>query len=379
DQLLAMFEAHPELEPKDIIVMTPDIESYSPLIGAVFGSRKVVNGRALPFSIADRLIRKEGELFGTLLSVLALVGSRMEISRVLAVIERAPVRSRFGLSLNELERIEKWLGAVNIRWGIDDDDRQQRGLPETTENTWRFGLDRLLLGYAMVGDNQRDFAGVLPYDDLEGGEVEALGRFLDFTEKLFEYVRKLASKRNLADWSDILLAIFKDLLAVSDEQEHEREFIQRTLSTLRDVQVDAAFGDEVEFEVVMAELDKAGQTDSLSSGFMAGGITFCEMLPMRAVPFKIVCLLGMNDGVYPRPTTVPAFDLIAANPQLGDRSRRKDDRYLFLESILSARQCLYLSYVGQSVRDGSFLSPSVLVSELVEYLVHRFSVAKERI
>ena len=122
------------------------------------------------------------------------------------------------------------------------------------------------------------------------------------------------------------------------------------------MQLDAIYDDEVEFEVVMAELDKAGQTDSLSSGFMAGGVTFCEMLPMRAVPFKVVCLLGMNDGAYPRPTAVPAFDLIAANPRLGDRSRRKDDRYLFLESILSARKCLYLSYVGQSVRDGSLLS-----------------------
>jgi exodeoxyribonuclease V gamma subunit len=379
DQLLAMFEESPELEPKDIIVMTPDIESYSPLIGAVFGSRKVIKGRALPFSLADRVIKKEGVLFGTLLNILDLVGSRLEISRVLAVLERAPVRGRFDLSLEELERIERWLGVVNIRWGIDAADRGQLGLPATAENTWRFGLDRLLLGYAMVGGNRRDFGGVLPCDDLEGSEVEALGRFMDFTDKLFGYVRQLAAKRTLAAWSDILLALFNDLLAVSDEQEHEREFINRTLVGLGEVQNEAAFTDEVEFEVVMAELDKAGQTDSLSSGFMAGGITFCEMLPMRAVPFKIVCLLGMNDGAYPRPTTVPAFDLIAAQPQLGDRSRRKDDRYLFLESILSARHCLYLSYVGQSVRDGSHLSPSVLVSELVEYLLHRFTVKRERI
>lgn len=379
DQLLAMFEDSPGLEPKDIIVMTPDIESYSPLIGAVFGSRKVVQGRALPFSIADRVIRKEGALFGALLNILELVGSRMEISRVVALLERAPVRERFGLSLNDLERLEKWLSAVNIRWGIDGNDRGQWGLPETVENTWRFGLDRLLLGYAMVGDNQHDFGGVLPYDELEGNEVAALGRFLDFTDKLFGYVRQLAAKRTLADWATVLLALFDELLVANDEQEPEREFIIRTLTGLGEVQIDSAFTDAVEFEVIMAELDKAGQTDSLSSGFMAGGITFCEMLPMRAVPFKVVCLLGMNDGAYPRPTTMLAFDLIAAQPQLGDRSRRKDDRYLFLESILSARQCLYLSYVGQSVRDGSFLSPSVLVSELVEYLLRRFTVARERI
>jgi exodeoxyribonuclease V gamma subunit len=379
DQLLALFENLPGLEPKDIIVMTPDIETYSPLIGAVFGSRKVLDGRPLPFSIADRSIKKEGVLFGTFLTVLGLVGSRMEISRVLAVLEREPVRCRFAVSLDELELIEKWLGAVNIRWGIDDSDRHRLGLPATVENTWRFGLDRLLLGYAMVGGNRHDFAGILPYDDLEGGEVAVLGRFLDFTDKLFDYARRLAGQRDLAGWSDLLLALFNDLLAVGEGQEQEWEFIGRTIAGLRKMQGDAAFSAEVEFEVVLAELEKAGRSDSLTSGFMAGGITFCEMLPMRAVPFKVVCLLGMNDGAYPRPSTVPSFDLIAANPRLGDRSRRKDDRYLFLESILSARQCFYLSFVGQSIRDGSPLAPSVLVSELVEYLMNRFTVGRQRI
>lgn len=379
DQLLARFEQSPELEPKDIIVMTPDIETYSPLIEAVFGSRKVVDGRVLPYSIADRVIKREGELFNTFLAVLDLVGSRLEISKVLAIIERGPIRNRFGLTRHEIELIEKWLAAVNIKWGIDGSDRLQMGLPPIHENSWRAGLDRLLLGYAMVGNNQRDFADVLPYDELEGNEVEALGRFLDFSDKLFDYVRKLTGRMGLLAWANLLSALFNDLLAVNEEQEKEREFIFRTLAALGEVGSAAEFVDEVEFEVIKAELETAGQAESLSSGFMAGGITFCEMLPMRAVPFKIVCLLGMNDGDYPRPATAPAFDLIAANPQIGDRSRRKDDRYLFLESILSARQCLYLSYVGQSVRDGSSLSPSVLVSELVEYLMHRFGVEKARI
>jgi exodeoxyribonuclease V gamma subunit len=303
----------------------------------------------------------------------------MELSRVLAVLEREPVRCRFAVSLPELELIEKWLGAVNIRWGIDAADRRRFGLPATAENTWRFGLDRLLLGYAMVGGNRHDFAGVLPYDDLEGGAVVVLGRFLDFTDKLFGYAQQLARKRDLADWADLLLALFNDLLVVGDGREQEWELIGRTIAGLRQVRSDAAFRGEVEFEVVLAELEKAGQSDSLTAGFMAGGITFCEMLPMRAVPFKVVCLLGMNDGAYPRPTTAPSFDLIAANPRLGDRSRRKDDRYLFLESLLSARSCFYLSYVGQSIRDGSSLAPSVLVSELVEYLMQRFTVARERI
>jgi len=379
DQLLSIFEARSDLEPKDIIVMTPDIESYSPLIGAVFGSRKIGDERAIPFSIADRTIKREGVLFGAFLSILELAGSRMEISRVLAVIEKEPIRRRFGLSLKELEQVEKWLSSVNIRWGIDAEDRLRLGLPATNENTWRFGMERLLVGYAMAGGNRLDFAGILPYDDLEGNEVELLGRFLDFSDKLFAYVRQLAGKRTLADWAEIFLALFADLLAADDEQESERQFINDTLNGLRELQVDLAFDGEVDFDVVVAELEAVGRSDSLTSGFMAGGITFCEMLPMRAVPFKVVCLLGMNDGAFPRPATVPGFDLIAASPRLGDRSRRKDDRYLFLESVLSARQFLYISYIGQSVRDGAAHGPSVLVSELIEYLARRFEVSEERI
>jgi exodeoxyribonuclease V gamma subunit len=379
DQLLGMFEDSADLGPHEIIVMTPDIESYGPLIEAVFGSRKAVDGRNLPFSIADRSLKREGVLFNAFLHVLELAGSRMEASRVMAVLEKEPVRRRFALSLKELELVEKWLTAVNIRWGVDAEDRRRLGLPATIENTWRFGLDRLLLGYAMVGRTQRDFAGVLPFDDLEGGQVEALGRFLDFTTKLFTYVRQLDGKRSLAGWADLLLAIFGEFLEVSDEREGERQFVVGALTGLREVGSNGDFGGEVEFDVVMAELEEIGRGDSLTSGFMAGGITFCEMLPMRAVPFKVVCLLGMNDNAFPRPATVPAFDLIGTNPQPGDRSRRKDDRYLFLESILSARQSLYLSYIGQSVRDGGSLPPSVLVSELVEYLAARFAVGKERI
>ncbi|MFN2365060.1 MAG: exodeoxyribonuclease V subunit gamma, partial [Desulfurivibrionaceae bacterium] len=379
DQLLGMFEEFADLGPHEIIVMTPDIEAYGPLIDALFGSRKVVDGRNLPFSIADRSLKREGTLFNAFLHLLELAGGRMEVSRVMAALEKEPVRGRFALSLKDLELIEKWITGVNIRWGIDGEDRRRLGLPATVENTWRFGIDRLLLGYAMLGRNRRDFAGIMPFDDLEGGQVETLGRFLDFATGLFTHVRRLNGKRSLADWADILLVIFRGFLEVADEQEGEGQFIVGALSGLREVEAGGDFGGEVEFDVVMAELQEIGRSDSLTSGFLAGGITFCEMLPMRAVPFKVVCLLGMNAQAFPRPTIPPAFDLISANPRAGDRSRRKDDRYLFLESILSARQCLYLSYVGQSVRDGSSLPPSVLVSELIEYLAGRFEVEKERI
>jgi exodeoxyribonuclease V gamma subunit len=372
DQLLAMFEEDPDLEPRDIMVMTPDIELYSPLIDAVFSSRQVGSGQRLPFSITDRKVRKEGELVGSFLSIIELAGRRLEIGEVLAVLEKEPVRRRFGISPDDLELVAKWLAGVNVCWGVDGDDRQQMGLPAVEENTWRSGLDRLLLGYAAVGDGHHDFAGILPFDDIEGGEVEVLGRFLDFTGELFRYVRLLAGSNTLGEWFGILRDLFNDLLAVDDGEETELKFVVAIINNLRLEMEESGYTDKVDFEAIKAELTDACEDGSLTTGFMVGGITFCEMLPMRAVPFKAVCLLGMNDGAFPRTTSIPSFDLIGVEPRPGDRSRRKDDRYLFLEAIISAREYLYICYVGQSVRDGSKLLPSVLVSELIEYLGRRF-------
>jgi exodeoxyribonuclease V gamma subunit len=375
DRLLALFEADPGLEPREVLVMTPDIESYSALIQAVFGSRNHDGGAVIPFRIADRFISNEGELVGSFLALLKMVGTRMEISRVVALLEMAPVRARFGLSPDEVELCAKWLAEVNVRWGIDEEDRRQLGLPATRENTWRFGLERLLLGYAMRGLEGHGFADILPYDDLEGGDAVVLGKFLDFAEKMFVASRKLPGRRTLRQWSVLLLDLAAELLAVEDYRDGEWRFLGEALQGLAAGETAVGYSEPVSFEVALSCLERVCRADRLTAGFLAGGVTFCELLPMRSVPFKVICLLGLNDGAFPRPEPRPSFDLIAAQPRPGDRSRRKDDRYLFLEVLLSARQHLHLSYVGRSVRDGSELPPSVLVSELREYLQSRCPAA----
>jgi exodeoxyribonuclease V gamma subunit len=379
DRLLALFEADRNLEPRDVLVMTPDIESYSSLIQAVFGSRNHGVGAVIPFRIADRFISNEGELVGSFLALLKMVGSRLEISRVLALLEMAPVRARFGLTPDEVELCAGWLTEVNVRWGIDEQDRRELGLPATRENTWKFGMERLLLGYAMRGKSGEGFAAILPYDNLEGGETAVLGRFLDFAERLFAAVRELPGSRTLRQWSEVLLRLADGMLAVENYQDNEWRSLAGILQGLAYGEDEAGFAAPVTFEVAFSALERACRAERLTAGFLAGGVTFCELLPMRAVPFKVICLLGLNDGAFPRPEPTPSFNLIAAQPRPGDRSRRKDDRYLFLEVLLSARQHLHLSYVGRSVRDGSELPPSVLVSELTEYLQSRFPEAADAV
>ncbi|MBU0480238.1 MAG: exodeoxyribonuclease V subunit gamma [Proteobacteria bacterium] len=366
DQILKMFADDPDLRPRDILVMMPDIEAYSPLIQAVFSVPE--EGVAIPYSIADRKLGNEGVLVRAVQDIFDLGRSRFEVSRVLGILEHDAVLRKFGFSGEDFARIESWLADVNVRWGIDPESKVEMGLPGTVDNTWRQGLDRLLLGYAMAGNGSRVFADILPADNIEGNESEILGRFIEFTEKLFLFTGEIRQQRDLAGWSELLADLLQEMIEPEIDRQQEFSLLVRVIASLAEKQAGAEYRELLDFDVVRSCLDHDLAQGGLSTGFLTGAVTFCELLPMRAVPCKCICLLGMNEGAFPRIGGAPGFDLIAANPRLGDRSKKNDDRYLFLETLLSARKILYISFVGQSNKDGGTRLPSALVSELLDGL-----------
>ena len=367
DQLLYLFETHPNLKPSDIIVMTPDIGFYAPFIQAVFSLPKE-EPRFIPFTIADRGLRQESAMADHFMKILDLKDSRFSASSVFDLLETSSVRARFSFTEDDLELIHTWIDESGIRWGIDAPMRAALDLPASRRNTWQEGLERMLLGYALPSDGrQRLFKGILPFDLIEGSDTAILERFLAFTQRLFAAMDDLSPSHPAGQWSSIL----KDLLEsffITDEEDllPEAHNIRQILDDL--ASLSSAFSGSVPLEVIRLWLKDRFDKGSLGHGFLTGGITFCAMLPMRSIPFRIVCLVGMNDGAYPRESPVQAFDLMVKSPRPGDRSRRQDDRYLFLEALLSARQTFYISYAGQSIEDNSNRPPSVLVSELLDYI-----------
>lgn len=365
DNLLAMFEADPELMPRDILVMTPDIETYAPYVQAVFDAPGDDSMR-LPFSIADRSARRENQTLNGFLALLDIPGSRLGAVQVTRLLEYSDIRDRFGLVEADLPYIEHWIEATGIRWGIDGKARLAADLPGFSDNTWRAGLDRLLLGYAMPGGNRNLFDGILPYDHIEGAETRILGRFIEFVDRLFDWAGMLTAPRRLTEWQQTLFGLIDQFLQPVESAERQLELLRRALDDFAVFETAAGFSEPVNLEVVRSQLQTRLEQNLYGSGFITGGITFCAMLPMRSIPSKVICLMGMNNESFPRDNQPLNFDLIAAFPQIADRSRRKDDKYLFLESILSARQQLYISYIGQSIQDNSTLPPSVLVNELLD-------------
>lgn len=373
DQLLALFEADPTLKPSDILVMTPNIGLYAPFVQAVFALPKE-DPRWMPFTIADRGLRQASVLADHFLKLLDLTEGRLGASQVFDFLESPAVRDRFALSEDDLEVVHTWIEASGIRWGLDADSRAAMDLPADPQNTWRLGLDRMLLGYALpASDADRLFQGLLPLGGIEGSDTVILERFLAFTERLFVTIGELSRPRTLAEWSDYGSVLLETFFAVDqDVYDRDARAIRQILNDLSVTAESSSYMDPLPLDVIKAWLADQLEARSVGQGFLAGGVTFCAMLPMRSIPFDVLCLVGMDDGAYPRESPTLTFDLMARHPRPGDRSRRGDDRYLFLEALVSARKTFYISYVGQAIDDNSIRPPSVLVSELMDYIEEAF-------
>lgn len=358
DQLLALFTAHPDVTPADVVIMTPDIDKYAPYLDAVFSSAPY----PLPFSIADRSPGYAQSITNLCEHLLSIPQGRCDVESVLTLLEFEEVRARIGVDETQVQQCRAWIRAVNIRWGTEAGMRSELGGANTPEHTWRYGLDRLLLGYAMPGEAL--FNGILPWNEIEGSQAEMLGRLQHVLEAVFELANWGRQTQPLAEWN----RRFRYLLDAVVGEDAPLQAVWQALDNLGKTVAQANFGQPLEWAVFQSALAEQLDKRSESDGFLGRGITCCALMPMRTVPFRFVALIGMNDGVYPRRDARASFDRMGQEIKRGDRLKRDEDRYLFLESILSARDWLYISYVGQSPHDNSELPPSVLVSELMDYL-----------
>ncbi len=374
DQLLARFDADPTLEPRHVVVMTPDIEAYAPLVEAVFGAEDVDTATAIPWRLADRSLRHNNPIAEALVQVLQLVTGRVTATEVLDLLVLEPVRDRLGLTAEDLPQLQTWVREAGIRWGIDAAHRAEHGQPAYAQNTWRFGFDRLLLGTALPGDGRRLFGGVLPWDEVEGLATELLGRFIDGCETLFQWLRRLSAPRPLARWRVDLLAALDALTRNPDDDDWLRQQVREVLDALGAEADAAGFHQAVALPALRAELEQRFASSPGASGFLSGAVTFCAMVPMRSVPFRVVCLLGMDDGAFPRGGPRPAFDLTARRPRVGDRDARDEDRYLLLEALLAARDDVLVLYTGRGQRSNERLPPAVPIGELIDELRAAFDL-----
>ena len=383
DRLLRLFDTHRDIEPADVLVLTPSLAVYAPAIEAVFGAA----GR-IPINVAhaagggSRTLR-------AFLDLLDLPGSRLGAEAVLAPLDAPAVRTRFGIDEADLPVVRGLVREAGIRWGADEAHRGAEGLPETVDHTWRQGLRRLLLGYAMPAADVL-VAGIVPCPaGVDGREIggELLGRFVSYCEEVLGLRDRLTGERRPVDWGEALRGVVQDFLAdglgpVRGAGGARNEGLARELagevSAVRGLI--RAFEREVEgaespvsFAVVRDVVREHAREVSGETARLADGVTVAPLASGCIFPAKVVCVAGMNDGAFPRSPSFPSFDVVAAGPvRRGDRDVRHEDRFAFLEALLAARRCFLVTCTGRGLRDDAPIPPSVLVDELKDYLGRRF-------
>lgn len=374
DRLLDAFEhAQSEdkpLRPRDIIVMVPDIDRYAPAIEAVFGTLEPTDPRHIPYSIGDRRTRAEAPIAAAFEKLTDLPNARLTLGEVLDLLEVPAFRHKFGFHDNDLPLLKRWCEDAGIRWGLDGAQREV--VNENIafdQNSWRFGLQRMLLGYA-VGDGDA-WQDIEPYPEISSLDAALLGPLKQLLDTLDLQLGAFRQPGRPLEWVQRIEALLSDCFDMQNPEALALESrvvpaMQKWLTACDD----AGFNDAIPLTIARDSWLKALEEEGPAQRFLAGRVNICTLMPMRSIPFRIVCLLGMNDRDYPRTRAPVDFDLMAISgkQRAGDRSRRDDDRYLFLEALLSARDHLHISWVGRSARDNTVQPPSVLVSQLQDHI-----------
>ncbi|HET9769843.1 MAG TPA: exodeoxyribonuclease V subunit gamma, partial [Acidimicrobiia bacterium] len=412
DALLHLLAADPTLEPRDIVVMCPDIEAFAPLIHATFGAAEGFEGSGadgegaaaaggstgptrvdLRVRLADRALRQTNPVLGVVAELLALASSRVTAAQVLDLAGREPVRRRFRLDDDDLARAEEWVAAAGVRWGLDADHRAPFKLEALDANTWRAGLDRLLLGVAMADEGHRLVGGVLPVDDVSSSDIDLAGRLAELVDRLTAALDALTVAQPIGAWADALAGAAALLTATAGTDAWQAAELRHLLD---DVVAEAHAGlgaptpagagptgvpDPAHAAVrnagsgggpvlglpeIRALLGDRLRGHPTRANFRTGHLTVCTLVPMRSVPHRVVCLLGLDDGVFPRKVEVDDDDLVAADARVGDRDPRSEDRQLLLDALLAAESHLIVTYSGRDERTNAERPPAVPVGELLD-------------
>ncbi len=399
--LLRRLADDPTLQHRDIVVMAPDISAYAPYLGAVFGEQAQYRNDVLhiPWHLADVGLSRAHPLMSAFAQVLDLAESRFTVSEVMDFIDVPAVARRFAIDQGDRDALERWLQRAHVAWGLDAQMKADVGAAATDANSWQFGIDRLYAGL-IVGQNADDepnddnddgrpdgqwpeallLDGILPLEGVFGGAVEAIGQLDRLLGELRTMRQTFATTRSLASWSQWLLERIDALFLPDMRDDAENgalDTLRRLAANLGSQASETGITTLLPWSVVREALGSALDAVPERQAFLLGGVTFCGLVPQRSIPFRVVCLLGMNEGEFPRPGNDAGLNKIIHQPRRGDRDTRSEDRYLFLEAMMSARDNLHISYVGEGVRDGKPRNPAAPLSELLQFLDEQHSIAED--
>jgi exodeoxyribonuclease V gamma subunit len=378
--IVGLLADDPSLEPRDVLVMCPDVETFAPIVAATFAigaeDEAAHPAARLRVRLADRALRQTNALLAVLSQLLELGTARITASQVLDLAGTPAVRQRFGFDDDELERLRDWTVGAGVRWGLDREHRATWQLGDVEQGSWRDGLDRLLLGATMEGALD-SWGDVVPLDDVDSSDIDLAGRLAELLDRLAAAQQLMSTRHTAQDWMTGLEDAVSGLAATTYETAWQLLQLRGELGDI----AEAAEGSTALLGLadVRALLASSLAGRPTRASFRTGTLTVCTLVPMRSVPHRVVCLLGLDDGVFPRQSGHDGDDVLARDPWVGERDPRSEDRQLFLDAICAAENHLVITYTGADERTGAPVPPAVPLGELLDALDRTAAVASGRV
>jgi exodeoxyribonuclease V gamma subunit len=381
DALLREREERPDLQPSDVVVMAPDIQAYLPLLPSVFGVAGQFSG-PLPYHLADVPVARSHPVLLAFDRLLDVPTSRLGMAAVMDLLRVTEIAQALRLDAGDVETIGNWLAEGRVAWALDGAFRGNFGVPRIHDHTFAWGMDRLLTSYVMgeaAGEESTayrfaDGSASVPVGGVQGPQAEALGALDRLLQQLAALHRESSRPRPLATWTKYLQQVVDELFRASaqdDDAAYALRILRDTLKHLGEEGERAEVVPDIDWSVLREVLRERLAAPADQSPFLLGAVTFCGMVPQRAIPFRVIAVLGLNDGEFPRNAGSGGIDPMVRHRRMGDRDTRSDDRYLFLETVMAARDALHLSFLGEAVRDGKARNPAAPLAELLAFLDER--------
>ncbi|MDQ2727480.1 MAG: exodeoxyribonuclease V subunit gamma [Actinomycetota bacterium] len=381
DAILHLLSDDPTLEARDVIVLCPDIDTFAPIISATFGlgpggdghhgqdvgerDGEGTGGSDLRVRLADRSLRQTNPVLQAVTQLLTMVGSRVGASSVLDLAGMAPIRERFRLDDDDLTTLGEWVRHAGIRWGLDGAHRAPYHLENVEANTWRWGTDRVLAGVVMAADDGPPVDGTLPLDIAGTPDVSLVGRLAELVDRLAGALDRLSATQTIAEWVEAVATAADALMATPGADRWQRQQLDTLLTEVLDEShaAGAVTLSPAEVGELFADRLKGRPT---RANFRTGHLTMCTLVPMRSVPHRVVCLLGLDDTVFPRGDRPDGDDLLSRRPRVGDSDPRSSDQQLLLDAVLAAQDHLVITYTGRDERTNEVRRPAIPVAELLD-------------
>ncbi|MBY6679412.1 exodeoxyribonuclease V subunit gamma [Rhodococcus sp. BP-332] len=380
DTLLHLFQDDPTLEPRDVLIMCPDVDTFAPLVRAAFGNEGAVGdpsahpAHGLRVRLADRGLRRTNPVLDVIAAMIEMAGDRVTASQMLDLAASEAVRTRFRFSDDDLERLAEWTRVSGARWGIDSVQRELFGLGDFRQNTFTAAMDRLLLG-AAADETTGDWLGLaLPVDDVDGNDIDLAGRYAELVDRVSVVLRGMRGEHPVRTWRASLIRAIDLLTEVGPAD------VRHRVDALRELSAALEHGDDISLQLAdirsMLRDRLAGRPTR--SNFRTGELTVCTMVPMRSVPHRVVVLLGLDDDVFPRAGHLDGDDVLARGALIGERDIRSEDRQLLLDALMSAGEKLVLFHTGANPVSGAHEPPAIPLSEVIEVVAATAGVENNR-